>query len=187
MFKTKLYLERAQCDLFDFAHARKINEHSALIIAQQLLEAVQHVHAKGFWHADLKMENVLVFQKDTHTNGAHTYKLADFELARKKNAFAIGTMAYLSPEIRVYCGSAIDDDCDMRPSDMWAMGVMLHVLLTRVFPNRTHSPLPLVKHFSWQRDLSQTANTLLSGLLCDQESRWTAADTLKYIRKVSIY
>lgn len=89
--------------------------------------AVAAAHARGIVHRDLKPENVIRAPSDE-------VKILDFGLARfhdmpeslaglTADGAAIGTPGYMSPEqIR---GGAVD-----ARSDIFAMGVMLHELLT---------------------------------------------------------
>ncbi|KAK5169606.1 Serine/threonine protein kinase [Saxophila tyrrhenica] len=87
----------------------------------QILDAVQHCHAKGIYHRDLKPENILVMD-----NG-WTVKLADFGLAtedRITSDFGCGSTFYMSPECQqsnpkpFACYSS-------ESNDVWSLGVIL--------------------------------------------------------------
>lgn len=100
-------------------------------IARQVLAALDHAHARGVVHRDVKPANVLC-------PGSTQVKVSDFGLARLDRAGArgdlsgagvIGTPAYMAPE------QFLGRPADAR-SDIFAAGVMVHQLLTgsRPFP-----------------------------------------------------
>lgn len=92
-------------------------------------EALGHAHAQGVVHRDVKPDNVLV-------DGEGRVRVADFGLALgldserlTKTGAIVGTPYYMAPEqIRAERG-AIGP-----PTDVWALGVMLHQALTGVLP-----------------------------------------------------
>ena len=105
-----LVMERAVGSLVDFP-TRDVRD-----LADQLLQALAHVHARGLVHSDIKPGNVLV-GRDQH------YKLADFGLARPVDTpiqEASGTLRYMSPE-QVRRASR-----ELGPaSDLYSLGILL--------------------------------------------------------------
>jgi serine/threonine-protein kinase len=103
-------------------------------IADQLLSALSVAHANGIVHRDLKPQNVFLAVDDT---GAERVKLLDFGVSKVRDSRSIvttderllGTPAYMSPEQ----ADARPDDIDT-PSDVWAMGVLLHEMATGEVP-----------------------------------------------------
>ncbi len=93
-----------------------------LSIARQICIALEHAHASGIIHRDLKLENVVVTQ-------GQTVKLMDFGLARSvesrltSEGTIVGTFSYLAPELIL--GQPASPQ-----SDLYALGVMLYELTT---------------------------------------------------------
>jgi len=88
----------------------------------QLSSALQHVHAQGVLHRDLKLANVFLTQ-------GRAIKLGDFGVARLLSThthFAqtmVGTPYYLAPEVLRSAPYAF-------AADVWSVGVILFELLT---------------------------------------------------------
>lgn len=81
-----------------------------------LLKGLGFVHAKGFVHCDVKLQNVLVFD-----NGVA--KIADFGLAKKageaeQKAEVRGTPLYMAPE-------SVNDNEYESSADVWALGCLV--------------------------------------------------------------
>ncbi len=105
---------------------------TALQYGKQIADALSHVHQHGLLHRDVKSSNVMV------TNDGRV-KLLDFGLAKHFASHAsddtvtsdtltepgatVGTLAYMAPEI--LRGETPDER-----SDLWALGVVLHEMLT---------------------------------------------------------
>lgn len=85
------------------------------------MEAVAFCHANNIIHRDLKPENLLL--DSSHNN---TVKLIDFGTAvvmkpGKKLAEVYGTAYYISPDV-------LNKSYDEK-SDIWSIGVIMHVML----------------------------------------------------------
>src|SRR5207244_925917 len=93
-----------------------------LDLVVQLCRVLAYVHNRGVVHRDIKPNNVLV-QRDG------IVKLLDFGLVGTGNELseAMGTPAYLAPEIR----EAHRGD---HRSDLYSLGVLTYQLLTRRLP-----------------------------------------------------
>ena len=100
----------------------------ALSIASQVGAALVAAHARGIVHRDVKPANVMLVPDEGE--GAERAVLMDFGLARVGDATRLtetgttpGTPAYMAPE--QVLGQAID-----QRTDVWALGVLLHEMLT---------------------------------------------------------
>ena len=111
---------------------RPLGIEETLVVAQQLLAALDAVHRRGYVHRDVKPENVFVV--DTPDGGLFV-KLLDFGIAKPlvttlsapsltAEGVILGTPHYMSPE-------QISGDLPVTPaSDLWALGAVLFTALT---------------------------------------------------------
>ncbi|MEO5823511.1 MAG: serine/threonine-protein kinase [Vicinamibacteraceae bacterium] len=102
---------------------RRIPAREALRLLQSIAWAVAYVHAQGIIHRDLKPANVRVTPDGQ-------IKLLDFGISKSRHAEGltqtgnvIGTPRYLSPE-------QILGDAVTPATDVWALGVLLHEMVT---------------------------------------------------------
>ncbi|MCA9710359.1 MAG: serine/threonine protein kinase [Myxococcales bacterium] len=100
--------------------------------AQQLLDALDQLHAHGIVHRDLKPANIFI------TSDPHGLKLLDFGLAQTslsitKGKGALGTPLYMAPE-------QFTGDADPR-ADLYAASAVLYQLLTGEVPIRIEGTL----------------------------------------------
>jgi serine/threonine protein kinase len=112
----------------------------AVPILLGMLAGLEHAHAKGVVHRDLKPGNVFLAREP---EGLFSVKLLDFGIAKvmdiaggmgnkTKTGMLLGTPAYMSPE---QIKSAKDVD---GRADLWSAGVMFYEMLT----GRTAFPAP---------------------------------------------
>ncbi|MFF7241717.1 protein kinase [Streptomyces collinus] len=111
----------------------------AVEAACAVLEALHHSHESGIVHRDIKPSNIML-------TGPDTVKVLDFGIAKAFHqdatritvgGAAIGTPAYLSPE------QINDQQVDHR-ADLYAMGCLLHELLTGRPPFLGDSPFAVM-------------------------------------------
>ena len=110
-----------------------------LELVARACEAIHYAHERGVLHRDLKPGNILVVN---NADGTHQVKVLDFGVARMTDADRqlvtlhtevgqlVGTISYMSPE-QV---TGRTDELDRR-SDIYALGVILHVLLVGRLPH----------------------------------------------------
>lgn len=118
----------------DYCTVRELGTRARLELFLKVLRAVGHAHQKAVVHRDLKPSNILV----TEVDGEATPKLIDFgialaasdlELGRDERTAVLGTPEYMSPE--AIAGAEVDTR-----ADVYALGVLLHELLTDRLPSR---------------------------------------------------
>ena len=103
-----------------------LSETDTAIYMEQILSAVYYMHSMNIVHRDLKLENMLLDNANSHR-----IKIVDFGTAIEINngkslTQMIGTINYIAPEIfkRKY-----NEKCDI-----WSCGVIMYILLTGKLP-----------------------------------------------------
>jgi len=113
-----------------------LSDRAVAEIGADLCEALDHAHARGVVHRDVKPQNVLVDDRD----GEPRAKLMDFGVARLADAAAltapgdvVGTLAYMSPE-----------QAEGRPAgpeaDVYSLALTLYECWSGENPNRRPTP-----------------------------------------------
>jgi serine/threonine protein kinase len=130
--------------VYDELAVKKVyQEEEAIRITLQISRALEHAHARGFIHRDVKPKNIMITKDGTA-------KLADMGLAREardtaaaaaEKGRAYGTPYYISPEqIRGI------EDVDFR-ADIYSLGATLYHMITGRVPFDGNSPTAIMhKH-----------------------------------------
>ncbi|KAG5508131.1 hypothetical protein JKF63_05383 [Porcisia hertigi] len=116
---------------------QSVSEHETRRFIMQLLMAVEYIHDKGIVHRDLKPSNCLLSQNDL------VVKISDFGLSvfagnEQCLTTCCGTLHFMAPEILLEKNYG-------KPVDMWAMGVMAHVMYLGRYPFQARTEAALTK------------------------------------------
>lgn len=171
--------------------AGPVDVDEALVLARQILDAIDAAHRKGIVHRDLKPANILVTKSGV--------KLLDFGLAKANEELAanmstiggpatgagtiLGTLQYMSPE------QVEAKEADAR-SDIFAFGLVLYELITgkRVFDGTSPAsvaasilkdqPLPISQlRPLTPKGLDRVVQTCLEK---EPDKRWQSAREVKH-------
>ncbi|XP_041982997.1 serine/threonine-protein kinase 40-like [Aricia agestis] len=107
---------------------KKVPEKEAILIFYDIVRVVSNLHKRNIVHRDLKLGNIVLNQRTGRvviTNFClGTHLGSDRDLLKDQR----GSPAYISPDVlmcKPYHG---------KPSDMWALGVVLYTMLYGQFP-----------------------------------------------------
>jgi serum/glucocorticoid-regulated kinase 2 len=101
-----------------------------------VIQALDHLHKRNVIYRDLKLENILLDEKGFA-------KIADFGLTKILNhgedaKTFCGTPEYLSPEV-------ISNMGHNKPTDWWALGVLIYEMMVGVLPFRDKQMINMYK------------------------------------------
>jgi serine/threonine protein kinase len=172
-------------ELFTYVNAKPdghLDELEARKVVAGILEALRHTHANSVLHRDIKLDNIF-------WNGAtETVSLIDFGLATFFNENTtldegVGCINYASPSLlrltnfqRPYLPRA-------GHSDLHALGVLTHGILTGFFPFKSEEPFDLMMEIAEHKPfalegLSESGNDFLNTLLSPANEGKISAETL---------
>jgi serine/threonine protein kinase len=174
---------------------------------RQLIEGMEHCHQNGIIHRDLKPDNLLCTKK-------FVLKIADFGLAGivpetpdKILKTAVGTMAYMAPELLEIRESNSGANYQGEPVDIFSAGVILFTMIRGIMPFEKASDADSAGNWQkikkgsemgtfdpfWERHTLQSPDTdglsdtfmrLIEGLLHPKpDQRWT----IKQIKECAWY
>jgi hypothetical protein len=124
--------------LADLERDGALSDRDVLWIGVTLCGALEHAHARGVIHRDVKPSNIIC--PDEPEEGGGVAKLTDFGIARMadgdvltRTGDIIGTLAYMAPEQAR--GERLDG-----AADVYALGLVLYEALAGVNPVRAGNP-----------------------------------------------
>lgn len=143
----------------DLAAGKVFDEDEAIDIIIQVAEALEHAHARGLIHRDVKPKNIMI-------NTGGVVKLADMglarqtcdvEAARSEAGKAYGTPYYISPE---QIKGKVDLDGRV---DIYALGSTFYHMVTGRVPFEAAGPMEVMKkHLKEELTPPDHINTSLS-------------------------
>lgn len=156
---------------------RRLEDNEAKRIFKQILQGIEYCHSNNVTHRDLKLENILLDEKNN-------VKIIDFGFStcfphEKKVKVFCGTPTYMAPEIvsrKEYSGP---------PADVWALGVLLYAMLCGGFPFKASADKELYRkiqrgHFIIPSYVTGGArNILFRSLTVDTSKRISVTEILK--------
>ncbi|KAM9859360.1 caM kinase-like vesicle-associated protein [Aulostomus maculatus] len=157
-------------------------------VMRQVLEAIAYLHSLKIVHRNLKLENLVYFNRLKHSK----IVISDFQLAKLENRLIkdpCGTPEYLAPEV-------VGRQRYGQPVDCWAIGVIMYILLSGNPPfyddadeDDDRDKNLFLKILSgdyefdspyWD-DISDSAKTLVASLMeVDQDQRLTAQEAIAH-------
>ncbi|EPX70559.1 CMGC/RCK/MAK protein kinase Pit1 [Schizosaccharomyces octosporus yFS286] len=135
-FCLHIVMEFLEFNLFQLINSRRdkpFSYNSVRDIMSQIFKGIGHIHANGFFHRDMKPENILV--SPIENSDVYKVKIADFGLAREINSSPpyteyVSTRWYRAPEL------LLRDSYYSCPVDIYAAGCMAFEIATLqpIFP-----------------------------------------------------
>lgn len=179
-----VYLVMELAEKGDLLHIMKkqnnrIPEFQAQKYFKQILDAVGWLHSQGILHRDLKLDNILIGQKNQ-------IKLCDFGISKimPENGEMVkekcGTPAYNSPEI------IINQGYTGFQSDVWSLGVLLYAMCSARVPFFADTVEELYKivlqgDYEMPKEFSNSLADLISKMLVlDPRSRITLEEVKRH-------
>uniref|UniRef100_T1IY19 Serine/threonine-protein kinase 40 n=1 Tax=Strigamia maritima TaxID=126957 RepID=T1IY19_STRMM len=171
-------------DLINLQHyvikEKKLSEKEAIVIFYNIVKIVESLHNKNIVHRDLKLGNMVLHVRTKQITIANfclgKHLVSENDLLKDQR----GSPAYISPDVlsgRPYLG---------KPSDMWALGVVLFTILYGQFPFYDNVPQELFRKvkaadFNIPEDgrISENTTALIRDLLVlDPKRRLTASQVV---------
>jgi len=170
-------------ELFEHLLAKgPFKEDYALAIFAQVALAVEYLHSVDVVHRDLKAENIVFAAK-----GSPVIKFIDFGGActwTQEDGLTglVGTPQYVAPEVVTGYGEEKPTEAPYgKGCDMWSIGVLLYVMLSKTMPFRAKEVDQLLKQvvkgkFAFKpedrwRNVSPVAKDLISKLLVTEPTK----------------
>ena len=153
-----------------------LSETQVSVIFKQILSGLSYLHSNNIVHRDLKLENILISDKEfIESTGEEYYdiKIIDFGNARIfdkniTNKSIVGSSYYIAPEVFL---RKSNKECDL-----WSAGVILYMLIVGSPPFDGSSDKNIIK-------------TIKTGIFDTKNSRWihASSEVKDLISKLLVY
>eukprot|EP00347_Sterkiella_histriomuscorum_P016417 403353263 len=164
------------------ARQYELKEARVATLFYQIASAIKYLHDLGIMHRDLKPANILMTDESDQAQA----KLADFGFSTIVGPSQLltdgfGSLLFTAPEIIGGCPYG-------KEIDLWSLGVILHVLLTKEYPfnDQTQDALKrkiMFEKFSFESkkwdSISVEAKLLCEGLLTKNKQKRLTIDQRK--------
>lgn len=149
--------ENGICDLLQLIETESLSFDEIMLFITDILNGLAHIHANGYLHRDIKIENLLLFGPNPNEINRRHIKICDFGLSKPiveygknsktyRNTPRIVTAWYRSPDI---CIGNTEYNQDV---DIWSLGIgILEILGNSICKN-------------CRDDVNQLIGTLFSSL-----------------------
>jgi hypothetical protein len=151
--------------LADLSREGAVSDRDVARIGVALCDALEHAHARGVVHRDVKPGNVMVLAEPAA--GAGFAKLTDFGIARLATSDAltatgdiVGTLAYMAPEQAE--GLPVGPECDV-----YSLALTLYEAWTGSNPVRGDSPAATARQVGAQLPSLRRKRRDLPAALCE--------------------
>jgi eukaryotic-like serine/threonine-protein kinase len=151
-----------------------VSDRDVARIGAALCDALEHAHARGVIHRDVKPGNVMVLAEPAA--GAGFAKLTDFGIAQLATGDSltatgdvVGTLAYMAPEQAEGHGAG-------RESDVYALALTLYEAWTGSNPVRAESPAATARRVGGRLPSLRQRRPDLPAALCEVVDAALAAD-----------
>lgn len=172
------------CDLHAFVEKRPLTELETASALRQLFSALAHMHAHGFSHNDVKLENVFLRDAASGIGPDRSIVLGDFGLAMRslRGRKVVGTDLFMSPELFDYRRKGVPaGGYDASAADVWAAAVVGMMCLTLSGVGWTNGALVYPEEFQTLTGLSENARDFFAcALKVVPRERPSAASLLEH-------
>ena len=154
-----------------------LSEDEIAAVLKQVIEGLQHLHAQGIVHQDLKPSNIMLFADGS-------VKIGDFGIGHSFQSAetVVGSPAYQAPEFF----DENEDDIDPVKEDIWSLGVTLYETAFGRLPFVGETVYEIAMNvrrteLEFGDEVSDEFKDLLKHILCvDPEKRYSLEDIMKH-------
>ncbi|KAI9282750.1 kinase-like domain-containing protein [Sporodiniella umbellata] len=115
-------------DLFESVASYQFKEYEVKVIFDQLAHSIAFLHEQNIVHRDIKLENVVIFDRDKLIVKLCDFGLSTFIRPGKLLETNCGTVMYAAPEL-IDCPHGYGKEVDV-----WSLGVLLYTALVAYTP-----------------------------------------------------
>ena len=125
----------------DITKHQRYKESTAVEVAIQVAEALEHAHERGLIHRDVKPKNIMITKSEVVklADMGLARAMADKDVAEAEKGKAFGTPYYISPE------QVMGLDSVGPQADIYSLGATLYHMVTGVVPYEGKDPSEVMK------------------------------------------